>query len=233
MWNPAHDSFLPRPFSVDDLSGKEAAKRGVLNRYALPTDESTMARPLIGMISRMIDQKGFDLIASAADELTRIDATWVVLGTGEPRYQDLWRGLAGRYRDRFGVRIGFDEELAHLIEAGADIFLMPSRFEPCGLNQMYSLHYGTVPVVHGVGGLADTVRDYLPGNRRSTGFVFREYTASALMAALERALAVFRNQTAWKALQATGMRVDNSWDRSAREYVKMYERALSRAPGRG
>jgi starch synthase len=231
-WDPSHDPFLPRPFSFDDLSGKEAAKREVLTRYALPTDERTMVRPLIGMISRMVDQKGFDLIASAADELARLDATWVVLGTGDPRYQDLWTGLAASDPDRFGVRIGFDEELAHLIEAGADMFLMPSRFEPCGLNQMYSLRYGTVPVVHGVGGLIDTVRDYLPGRRTSTGFVFRDYTTSALLAALERALAVFQNREAWRALQTAGMRVDNSWDRSAREYVKMYERALARAPRR-
>ena len=231
-WGPSHDPFLPRPFSVDDLSGKEAAKREVLSRYALPTVDDTMARPLIGMISRMVDQKGFDLIASAVDELAKLDATWVVLGTGEPRYQDLWTGLAARYPDRFGVRIGFEEGLAHLIEAGADMFLMPSRFEPCGLNQMYSLRYGTVPVVHGVGGLADTVRDYLPGRRTSTGFVFRDYTVPAFLGALERSLAVFQDPKAWRAVQAAGMRVDNSWDRSAREYVKMYERALSRAPGR-
>jgi starch synthase len=233
VWDPSRDPFLPRGFSVDDLSGKPAAKRHVLNRLGLPTDELTMGRPLVGMISRMVDQKGFDLIAAAADELVGLDATWVVLGTGEPRYQDLWTSLAARHPARFGVRIGFDEELAHLIEAGADIFLMPSRFEPCGLNQMYSLRYGTVPVVHGVGGLADTVRDYQPGRRTSTGFVFQDYTPPAMLVALTRALSAFEDRKSWQTLQAAGMRVDNSWDRSAREYVTIYERALARLPRKG
>ena len=124
------------------------------------------------MISRMVDQKGFDLIAAIADELPRLDASFVVLGTGEARYQEMWTRLAAGHPDRIGVRIGFDEPLAHLMEGGADIFLMPSRFEPCGLNQMYSLRYGTVPVVRAVGGLADTVTDYAPGRRSATGFAF-------------------------------------------------------------
>jgi starch synthase len=228
-WDPSRDPYLPVSFDAEDLSGKEAAKREVLVRYGLPADDAAMKRPLIGMISRMIDQKGFDLIALVADDLLALDATWVVLGTGEARYQNLWTSIAGRQPDRVGVRIGFDEGLAHLIEAGADIFLMPSRFEPCGLNQMYSLRYGTVPVVHGVGGLADTVRDHAPGNARSTGFVFREYTGSALLAALRRALSLFHDSPQWAALRIAGMRQDNSWDRSAREYVKLYERAIGRA----
>ena len=161
------DPYLPVPFGPDDLSGKAAAKREVLARYGLPADEAAMKRPLIGMISRMVDQKGFDLIAAVIDELMALDATWVVLGTGEARYQDLVDEHRGpRHPDRIGARIGFDESLAHLIEGGADMFLMPSRFEPCGLNQMYSLRYGTVPIVHGVGGLADTVRDYSPREHR-------------------------------------------------------------------
>jgi starch synthase len=228
-WDPSGDPYLPVPFDADHLDGKDAAKREVLARYGLPADEAAMKRPLIGMISRMVDQKGFDLIASVADELLMLAATWVVLGTGETRYQDLWTSLAARHAARVGVRIGFDEALAHLIEAGADLFLMPSRFEPCGLNQMYSLRYGTVPVVHGVGGLADTVRDYRPGNARSTGFVFREYTGRALVAALGRALSLFEDRPRWRGLQAAGMRQDNSWDRSARKYVKIYERAMQKA----
>jgi starch synthase len=225
-WDPSRDPYLPVPFDAEDLSGKEAAKREVLVRYGLPADEAAIKRPLIGMISRMVDQKGFDLIALVADDLLTLDATWVVLGTGEARYQNLWTSIAGRQPDRVGVRIGFDEELAHLIEAGADIFLMPSRFEPCGLNQMYSLRYGTVPVVHGVGGLADTVRDHAPRSVRSTGFVFREYTGLAMLAALRRALQLFEDRARWRALRVAGMRQDNSWDRSAREYVKLYERVI-------
>jgi starch synthase len=225
-WGPSRDRFVPEPYDADDLSGKAAAKRDLLSQYGLPVDDATMTRPLIGMISRMVDQKGFDLIAAIADDLPSFPASWVILGTGEPRYQDLWTGLAGRHADRIGARIGFDESLAHLIEAGADIFLMPSRFEPCGLNQMYSLRYGTVPVVHGVGGLLDTVRDDPGRPATSTGFVFRDYSPAALIAALQRALTVFRDKPRWRALQKAGMRQDNSWDRSAREYVRIYERAL-------
>jgi starch synthase len=206
------------------------AKRVLLERYGLSTDERTLARPIVGMISRMVDQKGFDLIAAMASELPRLDATFVVLGTGEPRYQDLWRRLAASHPERIAARIGFDESLAHLIEGGADIFLMPSRFEPCGLNQMYSLRYGTVPVVRAVGGLADTVRDPLSsvGVRRAdsvaTGLVFHDYTPGALLETLRRALAAFKKPRVWKTLQRAGMKQDHSWDRSAREYVRIYGR---------
>ena len=239
QWDPASDPHLPQPFSADNPSAKRASKVALLERYGLPGDATGVERPLIGMISRMVDQKGFDLIASLAAELPRLDATFVVLGTGDPRYQDLWRTLAGRYPDRIGARIGFDEALAHLIEAGADMFLMPSRFEPCGLNQMYSLRYGTVPIVRRVGGLADTVTDEraasLPGGaaRRPNGFVFEDYTPEALLATLRRALTVFRDQTRWRALQLAGMAEDHSWDRSAREYVKMYDRAVTKGDPNG
>jgi starch synthase len=228
-WDPEHDSFLPEPYSAADLAGKAGAKAEVLARYGLPAEATS--RPLVAMISRMVDQKGFDLIAALADDLARLDATFVILGSGEARYQDLWTRLAAAHPDRIGVRIGFDEGLAHLIEGGADIFLMPSRFEPCGLNQMYSLRYGTVPVVRAVGGLADTVTDYTPGDTSATGFVFRDYTPAALLEALSRALALYPDRRAWRALQQAGMRQDHSWDRSAREYVKIYERAQSLGPG--
>jgi starch synthase len=229
VWDPSRDAYIPVPFNGEDLRGKEQAKREVLARYGLPVDEPAMKRPLIGMISRMVVQKGFDLVESVAGELLMLDAAWTVLGTGEARYQSLWTSTAARHQDRVGAHIGFDEPLAHLIEAGADIFLMPSRFEPCGLNQMYSLRYGTVPVVHGVGGLADTVQDYAAGNAKSTGFVFHEYTGAALLTALSRALSVFEDRPRWNALRVAGMRQDNSWDRSAREYVKLYERVIRKA----
>jgi starch synthase len=198
----------------------------VLEQYEIPADAAATARPLVGMISRMVDQKGLDLIAALVNELPRLDATFAVLGTGEERYQHFWTRLATRYPDRIGVRIGFDERLAHLIEGGADIFLMPSRFEPCGLNQMYSLRYGTVPVVRAVGGLADTVRgDPAPG---ATGFVFEAYTPEALLEALGRALTAYADRRRWRALQRAGMREDHSWNRSAREYVTIYERAIKK-----
>ncbi len=233
-WDPARDPFLPAPFGAEDLSGKRAAKIAVLKRYGITADETSLTRPLVGMVSRMVAQKGFDLIEAALDRLTALDATFLVLGTGEPRYQEMWRALAVRYPDRIGARIGFDESLAHLIEGGADMFLMPSRFEPCGLNQMYSMRYGTVPVVHGVGGLADTVTDVSSGNAAANGFVFTDYTPEALLGTLARAFSTFGNAPSWHALQAAGMQQDFSWDRSAQEYVKIYRRAIGlRAEGKG
>jgi starch synthase len=228
QWDPEHDPALPAPFGPANLDGKRAAKRALLERCALPAGKAAMGRPLVGMISRMVDQKGFDLLAAVPDELAALDAVFVVLGSGEPKYQNLWTDLAAKHPDRISVRIGFDESLAHLIEGGADIFLMPSAFEPCGLNQMYSLRYGTVPVVRAVGGLAETVTDCAPGARQATGFVFTEYSSAAMLGALRRALAAYRDRRTWRMLQLAGMRQDHSWDRSAREYVKIYERALNR-----
>lgn len=233
-WDPAADQHLPRPYSRDDLSGKAAAKAAVLARFNLARTGAALKRPLIGMVSRMVDQKGLDLIAAVADRLPQLDASFVVLGTGEPRYQDMWSRLAAQHPDRIGAQIGFDERLAHLIEGGADMFLMPSQFEPSGLNQMYSLRYGTVPLVRAVGGLADTVTDYdptapkRPGQPAATGFVFRDYTPAALLDAFDRALTTYRDRRKWRALQVAGMQQDFSWDRSAAEYVKIYRRAIER-----
>ena len=232
-WDPERDPHLPAPFGPTSLSGKREAKAAVLTRYGLPLDAVTMARPLIGMISRLVDQKGLDLVAALEAELPRLDATFVMLGTGEPRYQDFWQRLASAFPDRIGARIGFDEGLAHLIEGGADAFLMPSRFEPCGLNQMYSLRYGTVPIVRAVGGLADTVREEPQGpDQPATGFVFTDYSARALLDALQRALTAFGDRPKWRALQVAGMREDHSWDRSAGEYVTIYGRAMQMAASR-
>jgi len=227
LWNPARDPFLPAPFDAANLKGKAAAKLEVLRRYQLPTTDRSSKRPLVGMISRMVEQKGFGLLMELADELPSLGASFVFLGTGDARYERALRDLALAHPDRIGVRVGFDEELAHLIEGGADIFLMPSLWEPCGLNQMYSLRYGTVPLVRAVGGLADTVQDYAPGRAGATGFVFRGHTAGALLDTLKRALDVFPDKRVWRTLQTAGMAEDHSWDRSAREYVKIYERAMA------
>jgi starch synthase len=227
QWDPERDEFLPSPYSASDLSAKRAAKSALLERYRLPVDERTMTRPVIGMISRMVEQKGLDLIAGSAGEIPALEATFIILGTGDPRYEALWRALAAAHPDRIGVQIGFDEGLAHLIEGGADMFLMPSRFEPCGLNQMYSLRYGTVPIVRAVGGLADTVVDGV------TGFVFAEYTPEALLQVLRRALVAFQDPRNWRALQLAGMKQDHSWDRSAREYVRIYEKVIQQPKPEG
>jgi starch synthase len=224
-WNPASDPHLPQPYDGERLDGKAASKRRVLEVFGFPVNETTMARPLIGMVSRLVDQKGFDLLQAAGDELPGLGASFVLLGTGDRRYEDLWRGLSRRFPDVVAAHIGFDEGLAHLIEGGADIFLMPSQFEPCGLNQMYSLRYGTVPLVRATGGLYDTVRNFDASTGEGTGFTFDDYTPEALLGTLRWALGVFPQHDVWRRLQRTGMQQDHSWDSSARAYVKVYERA--------
>ena len=223
-WNPSKDPFLPAAFDADDLSGKQAAKRALLETFGFAVTSEVLARPVIGMVSRMVDQKGLDLIAAVAGELATLDATFTIVGTGEPRYQEMWRTLSRAYPDRISAFIGFDERRAHLVEGGSDIFMMPSRFEPCGLNQMYSQRYATVPVVRAVGGLVDSVRPFNPRNGQGTGFLFAEYHPRVFLDTLRAALAAYPNKTIWTRLQKNGMRVDFSWDRSAGEYVKMYER---------
>ena len=225
QWDPAHDPHLPEPYDVDRLDGKAASKRRVLEVFGFPVNDTTMSRPLVGMVSRLVDQKGFDLLQAAADELPRLGASFVLLGTGDRRYEDLWRGLARRFPEVVAVHIGFDEGLAHLIEGGSDVFLMPSQFEPCGLNQMYSLRYGTVPLVRATGGLYDTVKNYDPATGGGTGFTFDDYTPEALLGTLRWALGVFPQRDAWRRLQQAGMQQDHSWDSSARAYEKVYERA--------
>ena len=224
QWDPARDPYLPEPFDAACLDGKAAAKRIVLEIFGLPADEQGRRRPLVGMISRMVDQKGFGLPAEL-DELPRLDASFVLLETGERRYEDLRLALAARYPEHIATKIGFDEAMAHRIEAGADLFLMPSRFKPCGLDQMYSLRYGTVPLVHATGGLCDTVRTWDSTTGSGTGFRFDEYSPQALLGALRWALGLYEDRAAWRRMQIAGMQEDFSWDTSAREYVKMYERA--------
>jgi len=226
-WDPRRDSYLPEPYDEHTLERKDAAKRALIDLMCPGTSFEGFGRPLVGIVSRLVDQKGFDLIAELAPVLPGY-GSFAVLGTGDPRYEAMLRDLAATFPDRFGVKIGFDEALAHLIEGAADIFLMPSRFEPCGLNQMYSMRYGTVPVVRATGGLDDTVADYNDAAGSGTGFKFGAYTAEALVEAMQRARAAYGNPSAWKKLQRAGMEQDFSWDRSAREYVKLYESARGR-----
>ncbi len=227
VWDPARDVHLPQPFTAVALGGKAAAKAALLEAFGLPGGEEGMTRPLVGIVSRLADQKGFDLIAQVADELADLGPAFVVLGSGDRRYEQMWRTLAMRRPDGFGVRLGFDEPLAHLIEGGADMFLMPSRYEPCGLNQMYSLRYGTVPVVRATGGLVDSVVPWNPVTKTGTGFLFSEYSGDAMLAALREALRAFVDRKLWARLQQNGMKVDFSWDRAAREYVTVYKRVIA------
>jgi starch synthase len=220
-WNPATDTFLPARYSADDLSGKAEVKSFLLEASGLDATAPGSERPLIGLVSRLTDQKGFDLIAAAAEELMTLDAAWVMLGSGDRGYEEQWKMLAARFPDRVSTTIGYDERLEHLIEGGADAFLMPSRFEPCGLNQLNSLRYGTLPIVRATGGLNDTVRDAVDG-QPGTGFRFDDYTAAGLVAAVKEALDVYKTPERWREMQRAAMAGDFSWDVAAREYVKVY-----------
>lgn len=222
-WNPATDRHLPAHYTADTLEGKTVVKRALLERFGLPVDDAAMRRPLIGMVTRLVDQKGMDLVEAVAPDLAELDASFVVVGSGDARFEGLWRALASAFPDRIAAFIGFDEHRAHLVEGGADMFLMPSRFEPCGLNQMYSMRYGTVPIVRAVGGLVDTVRPYARNSDDSTGFLFSHYHPDAMMSAIADALQVYGQPQEWRRLQVNGMKQDYSWEHSAGEYVKVYK----------
>jgi starch synthase len=219
-WNPETDPMIPAPYSARDLSGKSVCKGELLKEFSLGPSR----RPLIGVVSRFTGQKGSDLIAAVGERLFEADVNMVALGSGEREYEEMFTSLAARFPDKVAVRIGFDEALAHRIEAGSDMFLMPSRYEPCGLNQIYSLRYGTVPVVRATGGLDDTVD-------AETGFKFNEYSSEALLGCIHDALAAYARPKDWQALAKTGMGRDFSWNSSARQYSVLYNKLLN--PGIG
>ncbi|MCR4405109.1 MAG: glycogen synthase GlgA [Candidatus Acetothermia bacterium] len=220
-WNPSTDRWIIRNYDWDSLEGKKENKLYLQRLNGLREDPEI---PLLGSVARLVEQKGFDLIAAALDEIIKLGAQYVLLGTGEPRFHQLFWDLAERHRGWVGVNLGYSDKLAHQIEAGADIFLMPSRFEPCGLNQLYSLRYGTVPIVRATGGLDDTIRDYSDG--QGNGFKFKEYTVEALLGAVRRTLALYEDKKAWCALQARIMQEDHSWLQAARKYLQLYERLV-------
>ena len=196
-------------------------KQDLLKVFGLSPEH--LSRPLIGIVSRFADQKGFDLIAEKAHELMREDLVLVVLGSGERKYEDLFRALAAAYPGRVGVKIAYDNLLAHKVEAGADLFLMPSRYEPSGLNQMYSLKYGTVPIVRATGGLDDSIEPFDVEHGTGTGFKFKEYTGEALLFSIRQALHHYMDERIWKRIQLNGMGKDFSWKTAAVEYAKLYE----------
>jgi starch synthase len=228
IWSPETDQFIPYKYSIDDLSGKLKNKKFLLDHLHLPFDENI---PVIGIVSRLVTQKGFDIIAYALNHLMELNAQWVILGSGEYKYEEMFQHAKNHYPGKVSVYFGFNNELSHLIEAGADIFLMPSYYEPCGLNQIYSLKYGTVPVVRKTGGLADTVQDWneflAQGKEIGTGYSFHDYTANALIHSVQRAVNDFQMKEVWKKIQFNGMRKDYSWKRSAEKYVELYKKALN------
>ena len=231
-WDPSRDHFLGE--NTYDASnwetGKSACKAAIQDAVGLPLNSEV---PLLASVGRLADQKGFDLIARVMQQWAeQQDAQWVILGTGDPKYHQLLGQLAADNRDKIAVRLEFSNELAHQIEAGADMFLMPSQYEPCGLNQLYSLKYGTVPIVRATGGLADTVVDASPDridDGTATGFSFAEYTSLALSETLSRACVAFGNKQIWRQLVVTGMQQDWSWSQSARRYIELYDQTRARA----
>ena len=221
-WSPETDKFIAAHYSASDLGGKAQCKADLLKEFGVANPSTQL--PVIGIVSRFAAQKGFDLIAQAADRLAREDVIVVSLGAGDKEYEDLFRRLSKQFPQKFPVKVAYDNAVAHKIEAGSDMFLMPSRYEPCGLNQIYSLKYGTVPVVRATGGLDDTIEPWDANTRKGTGFKFTEYTGEALLAAIREAIAAYRDKNAWQALMRNGMAKDFSWNASAREYGKVYER---------
>lgn len=223
-WDPATDKMLVANYSVQDLAGKNSCKRDLLMEFGLNVDSRS---PIIGIVSRFASQKGFNLIEQISNRMALEDLTVIALGTGDHDYEEMFRRLNKQYPLKFAVKIGFDNVLAHKIEAGADMFLMPSKYEPAGLNQLYSMKYGTVPIVRATGGLDDSVQQFDPVAGTGTGFKFREYSGDALLDAIRTAIRVFHDRDKWRILMRNGMLQDHSWAAAAVKYARVYNLAIS------
>jgi len=221
-WSPEKDKFIAAKYSPEDLSGKAQCKADLLTAFGV-TDTNPKI-PVVGIVSRFAAQKGFDLITQIMDRLAREDMIVVALGAGDKEYEEMFVRLNRQFPQKIAVKVAYNNELAHKIEAGSDMFLMPSRYEPCGLNQIYSLKYGTVPVVRATGGLDDTIEPWDARTGRGTGFKFTDYNGEALLSTIRQALLAYRDQTSWQVLMRNGMAKDFSWNASAKEYVRVYER---------
>ncbi|HSD51229.1 MAG TPA: glycogen synthase GlgA [Candidatus Methylomirabilis sp.] len=228
-WHPGRDPFIAAKFTHEDLTGKAACKADLQRTFGMAERPDV---PLLAVISRLAPQKGMDLVAEALDAMLGLDTQFVLLGTGDPPLHKAFEEAKERHGPRIGLKLGFDVSLSHKIEAGADMFLMPSRYEPCGLNQMYSLAYGTVPVVRATGGLDDTIQPFDPATGEGTGFKFAGETSEALLEAVRSAVALYRQQDVWRRLVRNGMACDFSWDRSAREYEALYRQIVARRTGK-
>jgi starch synthase len=238
-WSPETDKFIaarysPQHLSGNDLSGKDLSgkarcKQDLLTTFGVTNADSRL--PVIGIVSRFAAQKGFDLIAQIMERLAREEMIIVALGNGDKTYEDLFLRLSKQFPQKIAVKVAYDNAIAHKIEAGSDMFLMPSRYEPCGLNQIYSLKYGTVPIVRATGGLDDTIEHWDPRTGKGTGFKFTDYNGEALLLTIKEALRAFRDQNSWQQLMRNGMSKDFSWNTSAKEYVRVYERARQTRAG--
>jgi len=226
-WDPANDKLIPFRYTPDYLSGKIHNKKYLLEHFQIDFDESI---PLIGIVSRLVSQKGFDIVGDVISRLMNLEAQWMVLGSGDSKFEEMFNAIAHNNSDKAAVYIGYNNEISHLVEAASDIFLMPSLYEPCGLNQIYSLKYGTVPVVRKTGGLNDTVQDWhevksAGGEETGTGFTFEDYTGHALYTTLVRAIDTFHNKPVWKKIQKNGMSRVYSWQNAAESYLDLYQKA--------
>ena len=224
LWNPETDPHIAANFSANDLSGKLACKLDLLRRFGLPEEPE---RPIIAIISRLVAQKGYDLIRQLAEEILKTGSFFIALGAGAKEYEDFLQSWHDHAYNRVGIYKGYaGEPLAHQIEAGADMFLMPSNYEPCGLNQMYSMRYATVPIVRATGGLDDTVENFNPTSGTGNGFKFHEYNAGALLEKIREALYFYNRPEDWQKIQLNGMAIDNSWDAAAQKYVQLYQEII-------
>jgi len=224
VWNPATDKDLRANFDIDNLDGKRECKRALLEEFSLPVD---LDRPILANITRLTAQKGIDLMMQIAGDVVETGAYIISLGSGEKKYEDFWQSLRDYAPGRVGIYRGYNEQLAHRIEAGADMFMMPSKFEPCGLNQMYSLRYGTVPIVRAVGGLDDTVQNFDAVTGSGNGFKFGPYQADKFLERIYEALFAYADPQVWRKIQRNGMSIDNSWENAAKKYVELYQWTLS------
>jgi starch synthase len=230
FWNPATDKLLPCNYTPSDNSGKARCKLALQRETGLPAIPSV---PVIGMVTRLAEHKGIDLLAVAIEKLINLEIQLVVLGTGDKAYEDMIRAFSMRFPDRFVGRVAFDKQLSHLIQAGSDFFLMPSRYEPCGLSQIYSLKYGTVPIVRATGGLDDTVIDVREDPERGTGFKFNEYSAEAMTSAVAEAIDYYRQRPGqWQRIKANAFAADFGWERSARLYLDLYRETFKKKSGK-
>jgi len=224
IWNPEKDKQIPVNYSVKNIEKKIENKKELSERFGFEFEENV---PIIGLISRLYDSKGFDLIQDGFNELIKLNCKIILLGTGDKKYHTFFEKMASKYPKKFACYLGFNDELAHLIEAGADIFLMPSKNEPCGLNQMYSLVYGTVPIVREIGGLADTVIKFNEKTEEGNGFVFKKYDVDEMIKEVKRAIKTFEDKKVWQKIMKAGMKCDFSWELSAKRYIELYKTILS------
>lgn len=224
IWNPEKDKQIPFNYSIKNIEKKIENKKELSERFGFEFEENV---PIIGLISRLYDSKGFDLIQDGFNELMKLNCKVILLGTGDKKYHTFFEKMASKYPQKFACYLGFNDELAHLIEAGADIFLMPSKNEPCGLNQMYSLVYGTVPIVREIGGLADTVIKFNEKTEEGNGFVFKKYDVDEMIKEVKRAIKTFEDKKVWQKIMKAGMKCDFSWELSAKRYIELYKTILS------